>query len=207
MPLLKSWAPPGRRCIKPSATRAGHAHPQPPSRPPAGHRRPPASATASRPPDLGPGVCGPQPGRLPARERSPAELAEWVGREERTPALARMWRSGGTTKATPASPPPGPGPGPGPGRSSVGPTANRRLAGQRTSRPEHRHASRASRPDHPQPHEGRWLPTPTDPHQPDRPRQRPAVGSCPSPMGPPVAGADTIDLTASSLAVATTATS
>jgi hypothetical protein len=56
------------------------------------------------------------PGALPARERSPAELFQWVRREEQYASLGAMWWSSHTAKATPASPPPAPW------RSSGGPT-------------------------------------------------------------------------------------
>jgi hypothetical protein len=56
--------------------------PNPEARPPAGHRRHPPAQRPAGHPKLGSGVCRPQPKALPARPRPPAELYQWVRREE-----------------------------------------------------------------------------------------------------------------------------
>jgi hypothetical protein len=68
-------------------------------------------------PTLDPVFVALNPGALPARERSPAELFQWVRREEQYAILGATWWSSCTARATPANPPPAPG------RSSAGPTA------------------------------------------------------------------------------------
>ena len=60
-------------------------------------------------PSLDPVFAALNPGALPARERSPAELYQWVRRESSTPSWVPAWSSSCTAKAGPASPPPGPG--------------------------------------------------------------------------------------------------
>jgi hypothetical protein len=63
---------------------------------------------------------------LPARERSAAELYQWVRRDEEYAIWAPTWWSNSTARAGPASQAPGPGP------SSGGPTAP---TGQPTHQP------------------------------------------------------------------------
>jgi hypothetical protein len=65
-------------------------------------------------PGLDPVFAALNPGALPARPRSPAELYQWVRRDEQYATLGATWWSSCTAKATPANPPPGRG------RSSVG---------------------------------------------------------------------------------------
>jgi hypothetical protein len=81
-PPPPSWAPPGRRCAKPSPATASACLPATPRPSASGPSPPPASAPASRPPRAGPGVCALNPGALPARTRSEAELYQWIRREE-----------------------------------------------------------------------------------------------------------------------------
>jgi hypothetical protein len=98
------------------------------------------------------------PGALPARPRSPAELFQWVRREEQYATLGanvvvELYSESHARQPTSRA-------------WAIIRRADRahRLAGQRTSRPERRHAERASHPDQPhQPHERGWLPTPADP--------------------------------------------
>ena len=137
----------------------------------AAHQRSSQPAT----PTLDPVFVALNPGALPARERSPAELYEWVRRDEEYATLGANVvvelnsESHGRQPTTRAW------------AIIHRADRNRRLTGQRTSRPERRHAKRASRPDRPhQPRRWRWLPTPADP--PVRPtRLRPAVGDLRSP--------------------------
>jgi hypothetical protein len=70
-----------------------------------------ASRRAGQPatPGLDPVFVALNPDALPARERSPGELYQWVRRDEQYATLAPTWSSSCTAKATPASPPPGPG--------------------------------------------------------------------------------------------------
>ena len=121
-------------------------------------------------PNLDPVFVALNPGALPARERSAAELYEWVRREEQYSTLGanvvvelnsesharkpttRAWAI--IRRADPSH----------------------RLVGQRASRPERRHADRADRADQPQEREmaadARW-PHPTRPA-----RRRAAVRAC-----------------------------
>jgi WhiB family transcriptional regulator, redox-sensing transcriptional regulator len=99
-------------------------------------------------PTLDPAFAALNPGALPARERSPAELYEWVRREEQYATLGanvvvELYSESHARQPTSRA-----------WAIIRRADRNRRLAGQRTSRPEHRHAERASRPDRPhQPHE------------------------------------------------------
>jgi hypothetical protein len=68
-------------------------------------------------PGLDPVFVALNPGALPTRERSPAELFHWSAARSSTPPWAPTSSSSCTAKATPASPPLGRG------RSSAGPTA------------------------------------------------------------------------------------
>jgi hypothetical protein len=113
-------------------------------------------------PPLDPVFVALNPAALPARERSPAELHQWVRRDEEytTPGanvvveLNSESHCKSTTRAW-----------------AIIRRADhaRRLAGQRIGRPERRQAERASRPDRPhQPHDRGWLPMPPDPTYPDQ---------------------------------------
>jgi hypothetical protein len=91
-------------------------------------------------PGLDPVFVALNPGALPARERSPAELYQWVRREEQYATLganvvvelySESHARQPTTRAWAII------------RRA---DRNHRLAGQRTSRSEHRHADRADRP-------------------------------------------------------------
>jgi hypothetical protein len=79
----------------------------------AAHQRTGRPAT----PTLDPVFVALNPGALPARPRSQAELYQWVRREEQYATLGANVVVELYSEATPASPPPGPG------RSSDGPTA------------------------------------------------------------------------------------
>jgi len=94
------------------------------------------------------------PGAVPARPRSPAELYQWVRRDEQYATLganvvvelnSESHARKPTTRAW-----------------AIIRRADRshRLAGQRTSRAERRQADRASRTDRPPPQGRRWLPMP-----------------------------------------------
>ncbi|HEV8164114.1 MAG TPA: hypothetical protein VGR74_06655 [Actinomycetota bacterium] len=94
-------------------------------------------------PNLDPVFVALNPGALPARERSLAELYAWVRRDEEYATLganvvvelnSESRTRQPTTRAWAII------------RRA---DRNRRLTGQRTSRPERRHAERASRPDRP----------------------------------------------------------
>jgi hypothetical protein len=83
------------------------------------------------------------PGVLPARERSPAELYEWVRREEQYATLGANVVVELNSESRARQP-----------TTRVWAIIRRadraqRLTGQRTSRPERREADRASRPDRP----------------------------------------------------------
>jgi hypothetical protein len=62
-----------------TASACRHATPRPSASAPS---PPPASAWPTGHPGPGSGVCGPQPGRPPGRERPAAELYQWVRRDE-----------------------------------------------------------------------------------------------------------------------------
>jgi hypothetical protein len=108
MPPLRSWRPPGRRCAKPSPATASACPRATRGRPAAGHRRrPPAHrATSHRPP--GPGVRGPQSGRLPGPRTlagraacvgPPRGAVRHPGRQRGGRAVQRKPRSRPTTRA------------------------------------------------------------------------------------------------------------
>jgi hypothetical protein len=91
------------------------------------------------PPALDPVFVALNPGALPARERSPAELHEWVRREEQYATLGANVVVELYSESHAASPPPA---------RAIIRRADRsdRLAGQPASRSERRHADRADRP-------------------------------------------------------------
>jgi hypothetical protein len=109
-------------------------------------------------PALDPVFAALNPDALPARERSPAELYEWVRREEQYATLganvvvelnSESHARRPTTRAW-----------------AIIRRAERshRLAGQRASRPDRRHTDRADRAGRSQqPQEERWSPIPADP--------------------------------------------
>jgi hypothetical protein len=119
-----------------------------PKRSGSGPSPPPTSAPAGHP-GPGSGVCGSQPGALPARERSAADLHEWVRREEQYATLGanvvvELYSESHAHKATTRA-------------WAIIRRADRshRLAGQCASRAERRHADRADRPSRShQPQEG-----------------------------------------------------
>src|SRR5215211_3870151 len=82
MPPPNSWGPPGRRYAKPSPVTAWACHPNPEA------VRQRAIATARQrtgqpvTPPLDPVFVALNPQALPARPRPPAELHQWVRREE-----------------------------------------------------------------------------------------------------------------------------
>jgi hypothetical protein len=138
-PPLLSWAPPGRRCVKPFIGTASACPPATP-RPSGGGRRgcSPAhpAASHSRP---GPGVCGPQPGRPPRPERPAAELFEWVRRDEQYATLGanvvvELYSESHARQPTTRA-------------WAIIRRADRshRLAGQRASRSDRRHGDRTGR--------------------------------------------------------------
>jgi hypothetical protein len=99
-------------------------------------------------PALDPVFVALNPGALPARERSPAELYQWVRRDEEYAILGAnvvVELNSESRARQPTS------------RAWAiirRADRNRQRAGQRTSRPDRRQAERASRPDRPhQPHE------------------------------------------------------
>jgi hypothetical protein len=98
-------------------------------------------------PTLDPVFAALNPGALPARERSPAELYEWVRRDEEYATLGanvvvELYSESHASKATTRA-----------WAIIRRADRNHRLASQRASRPERRHtdrADRASRSQHPQ---------------------------------------------------------
>ena len=128
--------------LRTAFTRHGLGMParNPRSRPAAGHRRrPPAQQPAI--PSLDPVFVALDPGALPARDRPPAELFQWVRRDEQYATLganvvvelhSESHARQPTTRAW-----------------AIIRRADRahRLAGQRASLPERRHTDRADRPD------------------------------------------------------------
>jgi hypothetical protein len=124
--------------------RPGHAGPQPRGGPPASHRRrPPAQRPAG---DAGPGptFVALNPGALPARPRSPAELYQWVRRDEQYATLGanvvvKLCSESHARQPTIRA-------------WAIIRRADRshRLAGQRASRPDRRHTDRADRTSRPQ---------------------------------------------------------
>jgi len=87
----KSWAPPGRRCVKPSPATASACPPATPWPSASAPSPPSASALGSRgTPSLDPVFVALNRGALPARPRSEAELYQWVRREEQYATLGRQ---------------------------------------------------------------------------------------------------------------------
>jgi len=114
-------------------------------------------------PTLDPVFVALNPGALPARDRSPAESYQWVRREEQYATLGanvvvELYSESHARQPTTRA-------------WAIIRRADRshRLAGQRTSRAERRHADRSSRTDRPtNPRRGGWLAMPTDPIHPDQ---------------------------------------
>jgi hypothetical protein len=113
-------------------------------------------------PSLDPVFMALNPGALPARERSPVELYQWVRREEQYATLGANVVVELDSESHARKPTPGPG------RSSAGPTA---ATGWPASAPA---ALSATPPTEPtalagpsSPRSGRWRPMPADSHQPD----------------------------------------
>ena len=113
-------------------------------------------------PTLDPVFVALNPGALPARERSPAELYQWVRREEQYATLGanvvvELYSESHARQPTTRA-------------WAIIRRADRshRLTGQRTSRAERRHAdrSRPHRAGPTNPRSGRWLPMPADPTRP-----------------------------------------
>jgi hypothetical protein len=115
-------------------------------------------------PALDPVFVALNPGALPARERSPAELHAWVRREEQYATLGasvvvELYSESHARRPTTRS-------------WAIIRRADRahRLTDQRTSRSERRQAERADRPGRSQqPRSGRWRPMLANLHPPDRP--------------------------------------
>src|SRR5829696_4801905 len=127
-------------------------------------------------PSLDPMFVALNPGALPARERSPAELYQWVRREDQYAILgvsvvvelySESHARQPTTRAWAII------------RRA---DRNHRLAGQRASRSERRHADRADRLAGPSsPSSGRWRPMLANLYLPDRPDT--SSGSTQAPLG------------------------
>jgi hypothetical protein len=121
-------------------------------------------------PSLDPAFVALNPGALPARPRSPAELHQWVRRDEEYATLGanvvvELYSESHARQPTTRA-------------WAIIRRADRahRLAGQRASRPERRQAERADRPDRSQQARSRrWRPMLANLHLPDRPGQRAAV--------------------------------
>src|SRR5512132_767710 len=130
MPARPSWGPPGRRCAKPSSGTASACQLATPKRAiAAAHQRTGKPAT----PTLDPVFVALNPGALPARPRSEAELYQWVRREEQYAALGASVVVELYSESHAASQLPGRG------LSSDGPTATTGWFDQRTSRADRRH--------------------------------------------------------------------
>jgi hypothetical protein len=129
----------------------------------AAHQRSGQPAT----PPLDPVFVALNPSALPARERSPAELFQWVRRDEEYATLGANIVVELTAKAAPASRPPAPG------RSSAGPTAP--TATPATVKAVASAARQTVPPAAPAPADptnlrsGGWLPPPADPTPPREP--------------------------------------
>ena len=115
-------------------------------------------------PSLDPMFVALNPGALPARERSPAELYQWVRRDEQYAILGASVVVELYSETTPASPPPAPG------RSSDGPTAATDWPANAPAVPS------AATPTVPtalagpsSPRSGRWRPMLANLYLPDRP--------------------------------------
>ena len=134
-PPPNNSAPPGRRCARPSPATASACRLVTRKPSVSGSSPPPASAAGSQPP-LDPVFVALNPGVLPARERSPAELFQWVRREEQYAILGvELYSESHARRSTTRA-------------WAIIRRADRshRLAGQRASRSERRHADRADRP-------------------------------------------------------------
>jgi hypothetical protein len=115
-------------------------------------------------PALDPVFVALNPAALPARERSPGELHEWVRREEQCATLGAnmvvdLYSESHARRPTTRA-------------WAIIRRADRsyRLAGQRASRPDRRHIDRADRASRShQPPEQEMAADAADPHQPDRP--------------------------------------
>jgi hypothetical protein len=164
-PPPPSWAPPGRRCAKPSVATASACQSATPKLSGSGPSTPPASAPGGRPPR--PWIrCSWRSTRAPSRPESghrPSCMSGSAARSS-TPSWAPTWSSSCTAKATRVGQPPGPG------RSSDGPTA---ATGWPTNAPAVPSVIRPSVPTAPadpsSPRSGRWRPMPANLHPPDRP--------------------------------------
>jgi hypothetical protein len=117
-------------------------------------------------PTLDPVFVALNPGALPARPRSEAELYQWVRREEQSPSWAPTWWSSCAAKATPAGRPLAPGP------SFAGSIAP---SGWPANAPAAPTAATPTAPVGPiaptdltNPSGGAWRPMPADPTQPDQ---------------------------------------
>jgi hypothetical protein len=96
MPPPPSWAPPGRRCAKPSPATASACPLATPKRSASAPSTPPTNTpTGPAAPPLDPVFVALNPGAPPARGRPPAELYQWVRREEQyaTPGRQRGGRA------------------------------------------------------------------------------------------------------------------
>ena len=118
-------------------------------------------------PTLDPVFVALNPGTLPARARSEAELFQWVRREEQYATLGanvvvELYSESHARQPTTRA-------------WAIIRRADRshRLAGQRASRPDRRHTDRTGRADRTsrshQPEERGWLPMPANLHRPDQP--------------------------------------
>jgi hypothetical protein len=124
-------------------------------------------------PTLDPVIGALNPNALPARPRSPAELHQWVRRDEEYAILGANVVGELNSESRARSPPPAPG------RSSAAPNAPTATPATYQRRGERRRADRATRSDRTsrstKPEERGWLPMPADPTSPKLTRVSPKL--------------------------------